>query len=484
MGNLIKMFCVILLSNTLGAQINFFNYYSDNGVDKGEGVVQLEDSSYVITGSSSSFANGSSQAFLMKIDSLGNFQWSNHYGGAGSESGRRVLYKKNFGFYLCGFTNSFGNGGFDNYLAKIDESGDLEWEKAIGGAGWEKVHDAALTRDTGVIMVGETSSSDANNNKDVYIVRSDINGDTLWTRTFGGNGDDFASDVIQIDDSTFVVVGRSYVEDSSFTKVWAASIGDDGVVYWENTFGKEANSWGNAVEFSDTKLRIVGGSEGGSCIGIDKYMCVITKSGLFWGEYVAHSAGDHESMTLTHFGSSQEYYLTVSFVDQWSYLYGNDVKLDRMNSSFSWVEDIKMGRLYNDVSSQTISTNDGSAITVGYSTNVVSGGNDIYVCKIGPNSDYPDTENGGGINNIVSIIEAENELIELSLYPNPSKGVITINSLNSQVENLQVLDMKGGVILEQSKASSIDMSSLENGCYIFRIEIENQFVSRKVVVQH
>ena len=483
MGNLVKTFFVILLANTVSAQISFFNYYSDNGADKGEGIVQLDDSSYAVTGSSSSFTDGASQAFLMKIDSLGNFQWSNHYGGSGSESGRRVLHLNNFGYYLCGFTNSFGNGGFDNYLAKIDESGNLEWETAVGGFGWEKVHDAAMTRDTGVVMVGETSSN-ATNNKDIYIARTDIEGDTLWTRTFGGSGDDFASDVIQIDDSTFVVVGRSYVEDSSFTKVWAASIGDDGTVYWENTFGQEANSWANAVEFSDTKLRLVGGSEGGSCIGVDKYMCVITKSGLFWGEYVAHTAGDHESVGLNHYDSSQEYYLTVSYEDEWTYLYGRDIKLDRMNSSFSWVEDMKIGRLYEDVSGQTISTNDGSAITVGYSTNVVSGGNDIYVCKIGPNNDYPDTENGVVNNNIVSIIEPENESFELEIYPNPSKGLITVSASNAQVNNINVLDMKGTVVLTQTGESSIDLSFLENGYYILLIEIEDQFVSRKIVIQH
>ena len=99
--------------------------------------------------------------------------WSNNYGGPESESGRRVLYKKNFGFFICGFTNSIGSGGFDNYLAKVDELGNLEWEKAYGGEGWEKVHDAALTKDTGVIMVGETSSN-FSDNQDIYIVRTDI----------------------------------------------------------------------------------------------------------------------------------------------------------------------------------------------------------------------------------------------------------------------------------------------------------------------
>ena len=67
MANLIRVLLLLLLTNFSFGQISFFNFYSNNGVDKGEGIVQLEDSSYVVTGSSSSFSN-SSQAFLMKID--------------------------------------------------------------------------------------------------------------------------------------------------------------------------------------------------------------------------------------------------------------------------------------------------------------------------------------------------------------------------------------------------------------------------------
>ena len=85
-------------------QISFYKLFTNNGADFGQGITQLEDSSYVITGSSSSFINGPSQAFLMRIDSMGNYMWSNHYGGAEIESGRRVLYTKNFGYFICDST--------------------------------------------------------------------------------------------------------------------------------------------------------------------------------------------------------------------------------------------------------------------------------------------------------------------------------------------------------------------------------------------
>ena len=94
----------VVLPVLASAQISFFRNYSDDSYDFGQGIVQLEDSSYVIAGTSGSFI-GNGQAFLMKVDSLGVRKWSNHFGGVESEWGRRVLYKQNFGFFLCGHSN-------------------------------------------------------------------------------------------------------------------------------------------------------------------------------------------------------------------------------------------------------------------------------------------------------------------------------------------------------------------------------------------
>jgi hypothetical protein len=218
MRYLIVVFSLIVSFNSF-EQISFYKLFTDNGYDFGQGVVQLEDSSYVLTGSSSSFYTESSQVFLLKIDSLGNKIWSTNYGGTGSDWGRRVLYKKNVGFFIAGYTNSIGEGGFDYYLIKTDESGNFEWEKSYGSYGWEKVHDAALTRDTGVVMVGETSSN-LSDNQDVYIVRTNQIGDTLWTKTMGGNSDDFATSIEPYRDSLFLISGTKYIEDSLVNKAF------------------------------------------------------------------------------------------------------------------------------------------------------------------------------------------------------------------------------------------------------------------------
>ncbi len=96
MQNIIKITFLLfhLFPNLVISQTNFYKIYSNNGYDIGQGVVQLEDINYVTTWSSGFLKEGASLFFLLKVDSLGKYIWSKYFGGAESEGGRRVLYKK------------------------------------------------------------------------------------------------------------------------------------------------------------------------------------------------------------------------------------------------------------------------------------------------------------------------------------------------------------------------------------------------------
>ena len=91
MENLIKKVVlaafILLIVNGVSAQIQFYRAYSGNGYDRAYGVAQLLDSGYLVTGSSSSFEEAPSQAFLLRLDKYGDFVWSRAYGGPEFEEG-------------------------------------------------------------------------------------------------------------------------------------------------------------------------------------------------------------------------------------------------------------------------------------------------------------------------------------------------------------------------------------------------------------
>lgn len=471
MRNLIVSTLVVLLSSFGFGQISFFNYYSDNGADVGEGIIQLDDSSYVVTGASSSFGDAPSQAFLMQIDSMGNYMWSKSYGGPESESGRRVLYQKNFGYFICGYTNSYGAGGFDFYLAKVDESANLEWENTFGGAGWDRVNDAALTRDTGTILVGETSSNETDN-MDIYIVRTDKLGDTLWTKTIGGIGDDKASCILKYTDSTYFIGGEYYVEDSVQTKGYMMYMKDDGTVFWERTFGPNGDYWVSDLAFDIDPEKVVGigGGNGPLTDDIDAYIFVMHNSGTFWGGYHPSQPGESYVTQMTNFGSNGDFYISATKNNGTGYLFGEDITINKYSGLLSFQNSFGMSHDYPDVTGEIIATSDGGAIVVGHSTAVISGGNEITVAKIGPGDVYPDNINGTTISNLVLIDELDLSSL-VTLFPNPSGGDVRLVSETELYDNYKILSSTGSIIDAGDFYKELNLSLTEEGSGLYFVEL-------------
>lgn len=468
-------------------QISFIKLFSDNGTDIGQGIVQLEDSGYVITGSSSSFLDAPSQAFLMRIDSLGNYMWSNHYGGSESEVGRRVLYKNNFGYFICGLTNSIGNGSYDFYLAKIDENANLEWERAYGDYGWERVHDAAMTRDTGTIMVGETSSN-STDNLDMYIVRTDINGDTLWTKTIGSTGDDVATCIHPYNDSTYVIGGKLFVVDSMMTKGYLTYLHENGTVYWEDYFGDYGEYWVNDFCFADNKILGVGGMQNDQTDGIDDYAFYEDLGGNYWGGGNGGftTPGDHYHRCITKYGADTNVYSAYSSSNELSPIGGEDITVARYSlPGFGWQNSFSIANAYPDVAEQFIRTSDGGAILVGYTTGIVSGGNEVLVMKIGPNELYPDPIADLIFDQIVITYEHD-EIEDFMVYPNPASIGINVTTENPNYNGIRLVNAMGQTMMEMHFQfdAKIDLSSCSKGYYIVELFGSNTNLKRTKIIKY
>lgn len=117
-----------------------------------------------------SFGAGSYDVFAFKVDSSGDVLWSKTYGGSGWDEAFSVK-RVNGGYVIAGMTNSFGSGGYDFYLLRIDENGDTLWTAAFGGSGWEECHSVCPTSDGGYILSGLTDSFGSGDH-DVYLVKT------------------------------------------------------------------------------------------------------------------------------------------------------------------------------------------------------------------------------------------------------------------------------------------------------------------------
>lgn len=478
----------VLFAHSSFGQINFFKLYSEPGDDYGEGIVQLEDSSYVITGSSSSFFGDGSEAFLLKIDSLGNYLWSNNYGGLETDVGRRVLYKKNVGFYIAGYTNSYGNGGYDFYLVKTDEAGNFEWEKTYGDFGWERVYDAVLTADTGVLMVGETNST-MNNNKDMYLVRTDQNGDTLWTKQIGTNFDDKLTSIHTLDDSTYYVAGSMYSADSSVIKGCVMKIHDNGTVYWTKTYGYKGNTFINDIHIINSEIVGVGYTDKYHPSKLYEFYFRLNLDGNVVLENYSGSSGERIALAVVPFETPNKYYISYSLADMWSFPDGfNDIAIARFDDSLHWEQTVATIAHYEpDFLNQLIPTSDGGAIGIGGTNSLQLGYHHVCVVKIGPNDTYPYCAAPHTINQLVGVDDIiDADVLGIEIFPNPASDILTIQSDLGSTMDVEILNSFGQVVLMESLSeftNDMDVSQLASGIYFVKVLVDGKVGVQKIIIE-
>lgn len=483
---LVGIISLILAFQAVG-QIAFFKLYSNNGYDYGQGVVQLEDSSYVICGSSSSFTDGPADAFLLHIDPQGNYLWSNHYGGIESDWARRVMYKNNVGFSVAGYSNSFGDGAYDFYAFRTDLNGTLIWEKSYGGLGWERVHDAIMTQDTGMLIVGQSNST-LNGDNNMYIVRTAANGDTLWTKSWGGSGEDVAYAAVALTDTTYAIGGEMFVADSNQVKAYIMSIDDLGNILWSDTIPTVGASSVHDldVDFLSNKLHFVGW----------KYNTIDSVENNLFGKYFLNGTFDFVDSEptsdkkiceqITQFGSAGKNYLAYRYIDPTSFQDGSDIGISKLMSNLYWdgiVHSINYPS--EDTPGQMIPTSDGGAMLVGSNSVMELGGGNVFAMKIGPNDLFPVVEDDPFPlpNTLVQVVELNQQ--EVLIYPIPTDGNLNIQTELNELVDIHLYDVNGQLVGNQRffKNGQLDLSYLSSGYYFVKLHCLDSGAEKMIKVQ-
>jgi hypothetical protein len=211
--------------------------------DKGLSVCQTFDGGYIIAGYTHSYGAGQSDVYVVRTDSNGDSLWTRTFGGAGYERGYSVAQTPDSGYIVAGWTESFGAGGSDVYVIRLSENGDSLWTRTYGGSGSDYCYSAILT-DDGFVLGGKTNSFGSVSD-DIYIIRADVDGDTIWTRAIGGATSDFARSVVMTVSGKYVLLGQtgSYPED-----FYMVAVDSEGDSIWASIFGGDQFDDGYCVD--------------------------------------------------------------------------------------------------------------------------------------------------------------------------------------------------------------------------------------------
>jgi hypothetical protein len=194
--------------NVCGYASTFAKTIGGSSDDEAWSIIQSSDGGYVVAGRTWSFGAGGRDIYLVKLDSSGNVQWTKTIGGSSYDEAWSIIQSSDGGYVVAGETRSFGAGNGDIYVVKLDSSGNVIWTKTIGGSDWDEAYSIIQSSDGGYVVAGETRSFGAGNG-DIYVVKLDSSGNVIWTKTIGGSDWDEALSIIQSSDGGYVVAGRT-----------------------------------------------------------------------------------------------------------------------------------------------------------------------------------------------------------------------------------------------------------------------------------
>jgi hypothetical protein len=430
-----------------------------SAADAATAVEQTPDGGYIMAGSTQSDdgdvvdQHGESDCWVVKLDGVGAIQWQKCFGGSLDDYGNAIKQTSDGGYILCGESRSTdgditaNHGGSDDWVVKLDETGNIQWQKTLGGSGYEGAYSIRQTNDSGYILCGQTSSNDGDvsgnhggDGIDCWIVKLDDAGNLQWQKTLGGSGIDVAESIRQTDDGGYVMAGYSDSTDGDVSgnhggsDSWVAKLDNMGNIQWQRSLGGSSDdSAGNVQQISDSGYVVAG----------------VTES----------QDGD---LTSNH---------------------GNrDAWIFRLNAEGTLLWQKALGGSANDSGTAVELDNDGGYTMAGWSDSNDGdvtgnhGGRDCWVVKLGPDN--------------VGISELGNTA-SFSLFPNPGTDAvnITFNLASAAVVKLQVYDAKGVLVktLVDEKASPgerilrYSMEHLPAGTYELRLVSGNSTITKRLV---
>jgi hypothetical protein len=238
---------VALHGNTADGGQLWIQLYGGSNDDMAYSIARNSDGGFVVAGVTYSFGSGVPNAYVLRTDSLGDTLWTRTYGGSGEDFAFSARQTADSGFIICGTTYSYGAGQSDIYLIKTNAAGDTEWTRTFGDAQPEHGHSVRQTADSGYVICGTTLSFGAGA-ADIWLIRTNADGDTLWTRTFGGDTADLGHSVALTSDGGFILCGQTASFGAGGYDAWLIKTDSMGDTLWTRTFGGGDEDVGYSVQ--------------------------------------------------------------------------------------------------------------------------------------------------------------------------------------------------------------------------------------------
>jgi len=250
---------VLLIKTDSQGQEEWNQTFGGFSSDYGQSVQQTTDGGYIITGETQSFGYSSRDLWLIKTDSQGNEEWNQTFGKGGIGGWKGIGYSvqqtTDGGYIITGICRLW----HDNtrsidyvWLIKTDSQGQEEWNQTFGGSAPDAGYSVQQTEDGGYIIAGRLTNTGSNLAADVWLIKTDSQGQEEWNQTFGGGGNssEHGNSVQQTTDGGYIIVGEQMKQESVHGgyDAWLIKTDSQGNEVWNQAIGGSDHDWGNSVQ--------------------------------------------------------------------------------------------------------------------------------------------------------------------------------------------------------------------------------------------
>ncbi len=364
--------------------------YGGSQTDGAMSAIQTVDGGFALAGDTWSFGAGLGDMWLVKTDASGIMQWNQTYGGPDYDRVFSVIQTTDGGFVLAGLTVSNVTGE-DIWLVKADMNGVAQWNQTYGGTHCDEAWAVIQSADGGFVLAGSTVSNETGN-RDICLVKTDINGIEQWNRTYGGTQDDEAFSVIQTTDGGFVVTGWTESPETFCRDILLVKTDLNGITEWAQTYGvTEGDEARSVIQTADGGFAIAGHAFFRQASWLDMWLVKTDMNGdMQWHQ--AYGGTDSDGAVAVIQTTDGGYALTG-----WTESYGagsRDMWLVKTDVNGVMQGHQSYGGIDFDQAHSVIQTIDGDFVLAGITTSYGAGVGDMWLVKTSPPSSIPNPKGG------------------------------------------------------------------------------------------
>lgn len=349
-------------------------------------IAQTRDGGYVITGTTQSYGAGGRDVWVVRLDPAGRVLWERSYGGPLDDSGDGVAETPDLGFIVGGATASFGAGDVDGWVLKLDALGDIEWQRTYGGVEGDSIRAVRTTRPNGYVAAGGTRSFGAGD-EDIWVLKLDVTGNVQWERTFGGDGVgpdgnyyDSTWSIEQLSNNGYFIAGDAYLPLSAgHWDGWALKLRPEGEPLWERTAGGTGRDhFMEGHQLRDESYIATGITQSFGAGADDLWVVHLDRFGDMIWQFAYGGKGDEGGYSVQ--GTADGGFLVGGYTNSFSA--DRDGWLMKLDAGGK----IEWQRAYGgpglDLIRALAPTYDGNFVALGSTTSFGAGGVDIWVLKL------------------------------------------------------------------------------------------------------